>query len=88
MYRVKASCGAGEWVSVSEMSENNEPRPLETTGALVFGQPPKGQLLHNVELASHDRVAVVQRLAEFTWLSNRSFFCGVCVRTKGVECLC
>ena len=72
-------------MSVSQVSENNEPRPLETTGALVFGWPAKGLLQYKVELASHERAAVVQRLAESGWPSNLSLFYGVSVRTKAVE---
>ncbi len=67
------------------MSETSEPRPPETTGALVFGWPPKGRLQYKVELASHERAAVVQRLAESGWLPNLSLFYGVFVRTKAVE---
>jgi hypothetical protein len=35
-----------------------------------------------VELASHERAAAVQRLAELGWLPNQSFFYGVFVAGK------
>lgn len=66
--------------------ENNEPRSLETTGVQVFGWPPKGRSVL-VELASHERAAVVQRLAESRWLPKRSSFDGVFVATTAVPCL-
>ena len=67
-----------------QQCENNEPRPRETTGVLMLGWPPKGRLPYKVKLASHERAAIVQRLAESWWLPNRSFFCGVSVATKAV----
>ena len=71
-------------MSVTQLCENNEPRPPETTGALVFGWPPKGRSVQ-VELASHERAAVVQRLAESGWLPNRLFLSGVFVAGKRAE---
>lgn len=40
---------------LSQLGDNKEPRPRETTGALVFGErPPKRRLQYKVELAWHD----------------------------------
>lgn len=69
---------------MKQLWENSEPRPPETTGALVFGWPPKGRSVQ-VELASHERAAVVQHLAESGWLPNRSFLSGVYVAGKRAE---
>lgn len=60
-------------LNLGQLWENSEPRPPKTTGALMFGWPPKGRSVQ-VKLASHERAAVVQRLAESEWLPNRSFF--------------
>lgn len=71
---------------LSQLGDNKEPRPPETTGALVFGvRPPKRQLQYKVELASHERAAIVQHLAECEWLPNRSFFCSVFVAGKHAQ---
>ena len=67
----------------SQFGNNKEPRPRETTGALVFGvRPPKRRLQYKVELALHERAAIVQHLAESEWLPNRSSFYGVFVAGK------
>jgi hypothetical protein len=70
---------------MSHQCENSEPRSPETTGALLFGWPPKGAAPVQVELASHEWVAFVQRLAESRWPLNLSFFYSVFVKTKAVE---
>ena len=44
--------------------DNSEPRPPETTGALMFGWPPKEALHYKLKLASHIRAAIVQCFAE------------------------
>lgn len=67
---------------VRQLWKNIEPRPPETTGALVFEGAPKGPLQYRVKLASHDRAAVVQRLAGSEWLPNRLFCYGVFVAGK------
>ena len=72
---------------MSHQCENSEPRSPETTGALLFGWPPKGQLQYKVELASHEWAAFVQRLAESRWPLNLSSFYGVFVKTKAAEWL-
>ena len=72
---------------VSQQCENSEPRPPETTGAQLFGRPPKGRLHYKVKLASHEWAAFVQRLAESRWPLNLSSFYGVFVKTKAAECL-
>jgi hypothetical protein len=74
-------------LSISYLGENSEPRPRETAGALVFGWPPEGAAPVQVGRASHEPAAVVQRLAESRWRPNLSFFTGVSVATKAVECL-
>jgi len=48
---------------------------------------PEGAAPVQVGRASHEPAAVVQRLAESRWLPNLSFFTGVSVATKAVECL-
>jgi len=53
----------------------------------MYGWPPQGALQYRVKLASHERAAVVQRLAEFRWLPNLSFCYGVFVARKTVESL-
>jgi len=53
----------------------------------MYGWPPQGALQYRVKLASHERAAVVQRLAEFRWLPNLSFCYGVFVAGKSVESL-
>ena len=49
--------------------------------------PAEEALQYRVKLASHERAAVVQRFAEFRWLSNLSFCYGVFVAGKTVESL-
>ena len=73
---------------MSQLYEDSEPRPLETTGALVYGWAPQGRIHYKSKLASHERVAIVQHLAESRWPPNRSFSCGVSAATKAVESLC
>lgn len=86
--RRECGCVLSRWERFRYPCKNNEPRSPVTTGVLVFGvRPPKGRLQYRVELASHDRAAVVQHLAESTWLPNRSFFCSVFVTTKAVQWL-
>lgn len=81
----EAVVSSGAETGQSQRWESNEPRPHVTTGVLVFGWPPKGGAPVQVELASHERAAIVQRLAESRWLPNRSFYSGVCVATKAVR---
>ncbi len=57
------SSRAGE-MRVSLLCNNSEPRPPQTTGALMFGWPPKEALQYKLKLASHRRAAIVQRFAE------------------------
>ena len=57
------SSRAGEMMA-SLICDNSEPRPPETTGALMFGWPPKEALHYKLKLASHIRAAIVQRFAE------------------------
>jgi len=74
------------WEQVGHSCEDNEPRPPAATGVLVFGVgPPKGRLQYRVEQASHDRTAVVQRLAGSRWLANRSYCYSFSVATKAAE---
>ena len=49
---------------VSLLCDNSEPRSPETTGALMFGWPPKEALHYKLKLASHIRAAIVQCFAE------------------------
>ena len=53
----------------------------------MYGWPPQGALQYRVKLASHERAAVVQRLAEFRWLPHLSFCYGVFVAGKTAESL-
>ena len=48
---------------MSLLCDNSEPRPPQTTGALMFGWPPK-EALQKLKLASHIRAAIVQCFAE------------------------
>lgn len=72
---------------MTQLCKDNEPRPPKTTEALMYGWPPQEALQYRVKLASHERAAVVQRFAEFRWLSNLSFCYGVFVAGKTVESL-
>ena len=72
-------------VMMTQLRKNSEPRPPETTEALMYGWPPQEALQYRVKLASHKRAAVVQRFAEFRWLSNLSFCYGVFVAEKTAE---
>ncbi len=83
--REAVGCLAG--MSMTQLCKDSEPRPPETTEALMYGWPPQGALQYRVKLASHERAAVVQRLAEFRWLPNLSFCYGVFVAGKSVESL-
>ena len=48
---------------MSLLCDNSERRPPQTTGALMFGWPPK-EALQKLKLASHIRAAIVQCFAE------------------------
>jgi hypothetical protein len=48
----------------------------------MYGWPPQEALQYRVQLASHERAAVVQRFAESRWLSNLSSCYGVFVAEK------
>ena len=58
-----ASSRAGE-KRVSLLCDTSEPRSPQTTGALMFGWPPKEALHYKLKLASHIRAAIVQCFAE------------------------
>ena len=53
----------------------------------MYGWPPQEALQYRVKLASHKRVAIVQRFAEFRWLSNLPSCYGVFVTGKTVAIL-
>ncbi len=72
---------------MTQLCEYNETRPNKTKDSPMFGWPPQEALQYRVKLASHERAAVVQRFAEFRWLSNLSFYYGVFVAGKTVESL-
>ncbi len=74
-------------MDVTQLCKNSEPRPRETTEALMYGWPPQEALQYRVKLASHKRAAVVQRFAESRWLSNLSSCYGVFVAAKTAESL-
>jgi len=61
--------------------DNSEPRPPQTTGALMFGWPPKEALQYKLKLASHRRAAIVQRLLSPKWPPNQSYCTSVFVVT-------
>ncbi len=74
-------------MDLTQLCKNSEPRPPETTEALMYGWPPQEALQYRVKLASHKRAAVVQRFAESRWLSNLSSCYGVFVTRKTAESL-
>ena len=86
LWREAVGCLAAG-MNMAQLCKDSEPRPPKTTEALMYGWPPQGALQHRVELASHERAAVVQRLAEFRWLPNLSFCYGVFVAGKTAESL-
>ena len=72
-------------MNMTQLCKNSEPRPPETTEALMYGWPPQEALQYRVKLASHKRAAVVQRFAEFRWLSNLLSCYGIFVAEKTAE---